>query len=317
MGEKTGISWTDSTFNPWWGCTKVSPGCANCYAETLAVTRRKLPVWGPAPRFGRKFMSEGHWKGPEKWNRAAAAAGVRHRVFCASMADVFDEHPDVVPHRARLFDLIERTPHLDWQLLTKRPERVMEAVPPDWHGGFPRNVWIGTSVEDQERADERIPLLLEIPAAVRFLSCEPLLGPVNLGLTRFIRDLDRMPWDDGPAGLRYLTERGRGLHWVIVGGESGPGARPCNVKWIRDLVAQASRASVPVFVKQLGAVVLDRNDAGFGDDDLPGSWPDEADVTEWGPWYQGSTARVHLGDRKGGDPSEWPEDLRIREFPHG
>ncbi|MEK9505135.1 DUF5131 family protein [Gaopeijia maritima] len=283
MAENSGIQWTDHTFNPWWGCTKVSPGCANCYAETLAVTRRKLPVWGPAPRFGRKLMSEGHWKGPEKWNRAAAAAGERHRVFCASMADVFDEHPDVTEPRARLFDLIERTPHLDWQLLTKRPHRVLELVPPDWHDGFPSNVWLGTSVEDQQRAEERIPILLQMPAAVRFLSCEPLLGPV---------DLDGNWGYAGSATLDVLDEWP--IDWVIVGGESGPGARPCNVEWIRSLVGQCRNAGTAVFVKQLGSRPC-------------------SNVIRWADPDRLSLGTIH--DRKGGDPEEWPEDLRVREFP--
>lgn len=364
MAENSGIQWTDHTFNPWWGCTKVSPGCANCYAETLAVTRRKLPVWGPAPRFGRKLMSDGHWKGPEKWNRVAAAAGERHRVFCASMADVFDEHPDVDEPRARLFDLIERTPHLDWQLLTKRPHRVLELVPRDWHDGFPSNVWLGTSVEDQRRADERIRILRDLPAAVRFLSCEPLLGPVDLrhylspGQTIHVcasvegmirnRAFDGLQHDDGTpmgrgeaeeelwklarAGVRVIpastcdnfdSQRGclghpsPGIDWVIVGGESGPGARPCNVEWIRSVVQQCRAADTAVFVKQLGAVVLDRNDRfDAHETDDPRGWPEGVGPDERSkPRWQGDIERIALHDRKGGDPEEWPEDLRVREFP--
>lgn len=227
------------------------------------------------------------------------------------------------------------------------------------------NVWLGTSVEDQAAADARIPPLLEIPAAVRFLSCEPLLGPVDIrhrleartslhmgvsveGAIRN-RAFDGFQRDDGTPMSRQEAEtelwnlmrqgvrvipassdcdsfdpqagcpghRRPGIDWVIVGGESGPGARPCNVEWIRSLVEQCQRAAVPAFVKQLGAVVLDRNDVGFGDDGGPHSWPVDHDVEEWGPWHQGSSARVRLGDRKGGDPSEWPQDLRVREFPAG
>jgi protein gp37 len=178
--QNSKIEWTDHTFNPWWGCQRVSPGCEHCYAETLA-RRYNFKVWGPAKTTSRRMMSNNYWKQPLKWNKAAKAAGVRPRVFCASMADVFEDHPELHEPRIRLFDLMDECQHLDWLLLTKRPENVRDmllaaARPP----GFPRRVWIGTSVEDQRRADERIPHLLNIPARVRFLSCEPLLGPVDL-----------------------------------------------------------------------------------------------------------------------------------------
>jgi protein gp37 len=178
MGEQTAIAWTDHTFNPWWGCTRVSPGCEHCYAETFAK-RVGQDVWGK--NADRRFFGDKHWAEPIKWNAKAAQSGRRERVFCASMADVFEDRPELAEHRARLFDLIMfETPWLDWQLLTKRPQNVLDMVPPRWldahayygTNGWPANCWIGTTVEDQERADERIPWLLSIPAAVRFLSCE-------------------------------------------------------------------------------------------------------------------------------------------------
>jgi protein gp37 len=340
VAENTKIEWCHSTFNPWRGCTRVSKGCVNCYAETLAHRNPKvLGVWGPQGT--RVVASEHAWKEPVRWNKAAAAAGERHRVFCASLADVFeawegpmedsrgvqwylradgswttsDHYPDTIPlsaeHvRARLFDLIEKTPHLDWLLLTKRPENVAGAVPETWRGGFPPNVWIGTSVEDQETADRRIPELLRIPAAVRFLSCEPLLGPVNLG--------GSFRWGV-PVPCTELDRNDGRIHWVIVGGESGPGARPCNVAWLRGLVGQCKAAGCPVFVKQLGQRPYDTAAA----DRLPcaqktfaiDSEQGMAEAAEALGEYMDRVVSLTLRDRKGGNPAEWPEDLRVREFP--
>lgn len=337
MGENSKIEWTDHTFNPWWGCIRVSPGCENCYAETFAAQRMGLPIWGPAKTTARRVWPHdgAHWQEPRRWNRQAAAEGRRFRVFCASMADVFEDHPQLPPERETLWRLIEETPFLDWQLLTKRPENVLRMVPESWRGGLPENVWIGTSVEDQRRAEERIPELLRIPAAVRFLSCEPLLGPVRL-------DAD---WLRCPGGAEYghglsrtavhaggCCQRRPRIHWVIVGGESGPKARPCDVQWILRIVKQCKRAAVPVFVKQLGAFVVDRDDVGFeadlsvwadgpdaGQPTDPRAWPRpvdvEFDIHGFREAYQGAPVRVHLRDRKGGDPSEWPLVLRVREFP--
>ena len=230
MGESTAIAWTDHTFNPWWGCERVSPGCQHCYAEAFAK-RTGHDVWGKSS--DRRFFGDAHWNEPVKWNRAALERRQVALVFCSSMADVFEDRPDLVEHRDRLFDLIEVTPHLRWQLLTKRPQNVMPLVPARWLHRFPLNVWVGTTVEDQTRADERIPELVRIPADVRFLSCEPLLGPVNLH--------------------RWLVAADPPLvDWVIVGGESGPGHRPLVLDHARSLVDQALAAKVPVFFKQIG-----------------------------------------------------------------
>src|ERR1041385_2907422 len=169
MSENSKIEWTDHTFNPWWGCQKVSEGCKNCYAETLDNRYNHAnPHWGPYS--GRKPMSEGYWSQPIKWNAEAKKSGIMKKVFCASMADVFEGHPETIEHLNRLFLLILDTPYLIWQLLTKRPENIMRLIPEVWKTNFPHNVWRGTSIENQKAADERIPHLLEGPPGIRFLS---------------------------------------------------------------------------------------------------------------------------------------------------
>lgn len=279
MSAITGIEWTDHTFNPWWGCTRVSPGCAHCYAATLSGRLTGTDLWKPGG--ARRFFGQKHWNDPLKWNRWAGEKGERRRVFCASMADAFEDHPELQGWREHLWRTVSATPNLDWQILTKRPENVRRFLPFLWRVAPQTNVWIGTSVEDQEAADRRIPDLLLAPAAVRFLSVEPLLESVNLNLGR--DTLDRFS-----AAPR--------IDWVIVGGESGSKARPCDIRWIRDVRSQCANANVPCFVKQLGArpteYLSDGTDSGEFDD-VP----------------------LGLHDRKGGDPAEWPEDLRVREFP--
>jgi len=306
MGAETGIAWTDHTFNPWWGCTRVSPGCEHCYAESWDARwssevhpGRGAEHWGPeAPR---RFFGETHWNEPRAWNRKALAAGRLHKVFCASMADVFEKREDLIPWRSKLWDLIESTPFLDWQLLTKRPENWREMLRGDWMERPRSNVWIGTSVEDQRRADERIPRLLEIPAAVRFLSVEPLLEPIDL--TRWIPSFDpplfegmgtgSCDWGDcdepsisfrcdvyGHGWLPVCREH-RGIHWVIIGGESGPSARRCDLGWIRMVAQQAQLAGVDLFVKQLGTNAGQELGHGRGKNDDPASWPVELQVRQF------------------------------------
>lgn len=223
MGRDSPIEWTHHTFNPWWGCLKVSPACTHCYAEAWAK-RTGHSVWGSRTR--RRFFSENHWQQPLAWDRAAAASGRRSRVFCASMADVFEERAELDPWRDRLWRLIEQTPHLDWLLLTKRIERVAELLP--WKNALPSSVWIGTTVESQEWAEKRVPELIKVPATVRFLSCEPLLGKVDLS-----------PW------LGQLS-------WVIAGGESGPKSRPSDPAWFRILRDQCVSVGVAFHFKQWG-----------------------------------------------------------------
>lgn len=237
MGEVTAIEWTDHTFNPWFGCTKVSAACDNCYAEALMDTRWGKVTWGPGQP--RVRTSAANWRQPIKWNRKAEGTGTRPRVFCASLADVFDA--EVYPTwRSDLFKLIADTPNLDWLLLTKRPQvakKWFESSP------LPDNVWLGTTVEDQKMADLRIPILLSIPAKVRFLSCEPLLGPVDLRCVA--------PTDSGYINA-LSSSTGPNLDWIIVGGESGHGARPSHPDWLRTLRDQCAAAGVPFFFKQWG-----------------------------------------------------------------
>ncbi len=257
MSSNTSIEWTDFTFNPWWGCSRVSPGCANCYAATLG--HRFGVEWGPSAT--RRPASEKTWADPVRWNNAAKKAGKRAKVFCASMADVFDDN---APEYAlsRLFDLMRNTPWLDWQVLTKRPENIKKNLPGDWGKGGYRNVWLGVSVENQDMADKRIPILLGIPAAVRFLSCEPLLGPVDIRPYLFLDGGVRKCWECG-----YFTNRtteiecpnrcgamkdDRSIDWVIVGGESGSAARPMHPDWARSLRDQCQNAGVPFLFKQWG-----------------------------------------------------------------
>lgn len=225
------------TFNPWLGCTKVSDGCKHCYAESLMDHRYGKVKWGPTGQ--RQRTSAANWRKPLQWNRQAeaqvSAGGRRPRVFCASLADVFEDNLQLVEWRDELFTMIEKTPYLDWLLLTKRPHRIMEDVPAAWRRWFPDNVWLGTSIENQEAADQRIPELLSVPAKVRFLSCEPLLGEVSL-----------RRWAPPSAGWAPSP-----IHWVIVGAESGHGARPMNLDWARSLRDQCQAASVSFFFKQM------------------------------------------------------------------
>lgn len=315
MSENTAIEWTDKTWSPWEGCTKISAGCAHCYAA--ARNHRFGDNWGP----GKPRRLTVDWKKPVRWNKAATshwpAVQFRHPRVFPSLCDWLD---DEVPIEwlARLLALIHNTPNLDWLLLTKRPELFRERIENvvNWmeaedseaeesgdggasNAGFAmhawanghalENVWIGTSVEDQSNADRRIPELLKIPAKLRFLSVEPMLGPIDLKLMRRSFGFPKHITKEGHA-----VGMPQGIHWVIVGGESGPGARPCNVAWVRDIVRQCAEAGVACFVKQLGANVVQ-------------SWDD--------PSINPSTFAVKLKHPKGGDPAEWPEDLRVRQMP--
>jgi protein gp37 len=224
MGKNSKIEWTDHTFNPWWGCTKISAACTHCYAESWAK-RVGQKVWGPkAPR---RFFSEHHWSEPLKWNNEASLEKRRLRVFCASMADVFEDRKDLNPARTKLWSLIEQTPQLDWLLLTKRPECIEKYTP--WTSAWPSNVWLGTTIENQESADTRLDHIAKHAAAVRFISAEPLLGPLQIE--------------------RWLSST---IDWVITGGESGPRARPSSPTWFRELLSQCMAANVPFHFKQWG-----------------------------------------------------------------
>lgn len=325
MSEHTKIQWADHTFNPWIGCTKISPGCAHCYAEARDKRHLIEPVdhWGK--NVPRLRTSAANWKLPVKWNREretliaqrryrgdfTTIMARRARVFCASLADWLDDEVPV-EWLADLLQLIHDTPHLDWLLLTKRPEnwncRILAACNSAavgvnhgaaalchrWLcGRAPANVWLGISVEDQRHADERIPLLLSIPAKVRFLSCEPLLGPVDLKRHTTFMD-----------GLRPVPTGG--IHWCIIGGESGHDARPCNLEWIASLVAQCQAAGVATFVKQLGAVPITDN-ANLYD------WDTEPKLLAIKEGF--AAAHIALKDKKGGDSAEFPDQLKFRQFP--
>ena len=342
MSQSSNIEWTDTTWNCLVGCTRVSAGCDLCYAAQLAATRLKhrpeyqglavitasgRPAFTGTVRFLNERLNDPlHWRKPR-------------RVFVNSMSDLF--HDQVTDDQLdRIFAVMALTPRHIYQVLTKRPERMLEyfhdgragAVAaetgsgPDGDRNWPfirpddlgdrwplPNVWLGVSVENQETAEERIPLLLQTPAAVRWISAEPLLGPIDL------RTVVRRAGQYTEAD-RFLP----GLDWVVAGGESGPQARPCDVDWIRSIVQQCQEAGVPVFVKQLGAWVS-------------GEWPTDErghcrpqvnrwlfpDGMVWVPGIIGDhnytrpdgAIACGLGDRKGGTPSEWPDDLRVREFP--
>ena len=228
MVEQTNIEWTDHTFNSWEGCQKVAPECDYCYAEARDRRFTGGIHWGPkAPR---RRTSEKNWNNPRRWNANAtsfyAEHGRRQRVFCASLADVFD-NAVVQEWREDLWNLIRDCDQLDWQLLTKRPQNIAKMLPPDWGDGW-SHVWLGTSAGTQKTADQNIPHLLGVPAAIRFVSAEPLLEEVDLS--------------------SYLGT----LDWVICGGESGPNARPMHPDWAQALRDQCSDASVPFFFKQWG-----------------------------------------------------------------
>lgn len=253
MGEKSNIAWTDATFNPWWGCTKVSPGCVHCYAETL--DKRIYPKvvegeggsytyaehWGANGKF--RFFGDGHWNEVYKWNEQAAKSDKPFKVFCGSMCDVFQNHPDLVEPRKRLFNLIEDTDSLTWLLLTKRPENIETLLPKSWiYDETPDNVWLGVTVEDQAHVNRiaQMGMYSDLFSGI-FVSVEPMLGPVS------------------------LTEFREIYNWVIIGGESGAGFRPMLFDWFEPLIKECQIDQVPVFFKQFGG------------------WPDKGDDVEKHP----------------------------------
>lgn len=348
MSGRTDIEWADATWNPVVGCTRVSEGCRNCYAEAMAHRFRTAPM-SSTPNDPRAHPlnlltdDHGRWNGtvrllpdrlsePLRWRKP-------RRIFVCSMSDLF--------HAKVPFDFVDHVlataalcPQHTFMILTKRPELMAEyltgcrrrnfhvhaaaaeMINGDWSrmpgdmaqtrssGGtwWPlRNVWLGTSVEDQKRADERIPHLLRCPAAVRFLSVEPMLSLVDIAEAiaklpgAFQGGCDR---HGTPVDIHPMP----GIDWVIVGGESGPKARPCAVDWIRGIVRQCKDASVPCFVKQLGARPL-------VDHDESNKIVAAGCSVRWDDLGGRVYATLRLRDRKGGDMAEWPEDLRVREWP--
>lgn len=285
MGDKSKIEWTDATWNPVTGCTRVSEGCRNCYIERTPAFRIH----------GRKFAhgTTGVQLHPDRLDQPLKWKAPR-RIFVNSLSDLF--HEDVPDEFIdQVMRAMANTKRHTYQVLTKRPARMLTYLSGWWKrcyqdfesGAYiPVNpcphIWFGVSVENQETADERIPLLLQTPAAVKFLSCEPLLGPIDLAMA-----LEPFHSHD-PMLNRNVAP----VQWAIVGGESGPGARPCDVAWIRSIKDQCKAADVPVFIKQLGAK------------------PYQSPEDDGGTGYE-----LSMKDRKGGDWNEWPEDLRVREFP--
>lgn len=320
----TKIEWAEETWNCLTGCSLVSPGCHNCYAMYMAHRLEAMALAdiakGRDPGRKRKYigttkkLDDGRvvWTGKVNLDEDALTIPMQKKGptiwFVNSMSDLFhDDVPDYFI--ARVFAVMETCFRHTFQVLTKRAERMQRILSHphfpsyvrkqgyDWLGGtryqergpfWRNNVWLGVSCEDQKRADERIPHLLNTPAAVRFLSCEPLLGPIDL--TRWLHPFE-VSRDEQGNDLGSGSG-GSDLHWVIVGGESGTRHRPCDVFWIRDIIRQCKAASVPVFVKQLGAGAK-----GFSIHELP-------------------SGMMSFVDSKGGDPAEWPEDLRVREFPN-
>jgi protein gp37 len=258
MAEST-IEWTDFTFNGWIGCTRVSPGCDNCYAAAQDNFRGWTPEgWGAGKP--RRRTSESNWKQPLRWNKVAVAHGARARVFCSSLADVFDnEVADA--WRADLAKLIGSTPMLDWQLLTKRIGNAARMLQEMFPNGTPHNVWLGSTIVNREELLRDGPKLKAAPARVKFWSVEPLLDDLGVLPAELIPD------------------------WIIVGGESGPRARPMDLAWAESVLKQCESAGARVFMKQLGAKPLNAGKA-----------------------YGGSTG-------KGAVMIEWPRPLRVREMP--
>src|SRR5579875_3124681 len=271
MAEQTGIEWADHTINAWIGCAKVSEGCAHCYAERVA--RRVHVRWGrDADRWLIKADTLKHRI--RRWNRAAQHAGVRRRVFWNSLSDFLEDRPELRGPRLEAMALMEEAASLDHLILTKRPENAAALLPLWCAAGWPANVWLGVSVESPDHLS-RLDWLSRLPVHHCFVSAEPLLDALSLAPW-----LGLIKWTSGSFTYRTAPQ----LQWVIVGGESGPGARPCHVKWTRTLLAEGQAAAVPVFVTQLGACPV-------------GVLP--------------------LRHPRGGDPAEWPEDLRVRQVPGG
>lgn len=333
MGSKTAIQWCDHTWNPWRGCAKVATGCVNCYAERMA--RRNPRVFGTWGSGARVIAAESYWRLPYRWDRAAERAGVRRRVFCGSLMDVFEDRPELVSPRLRLVRTIADTPSLDWLVLTKRPENLERHWPRDsvhdskieprherWMLMPQPSVWLVYSASTQADLERGLPHLLRVPAAVRGLSLEPLVKEIYFCTCR--SDITPVGWHTpecalfrggGPMDLR------RAIDWVIVGGESGPDARPCDVRWVQSIVRQCQASGVPVFVKQLGALCLVEAASGVGPEIVDrqhaiyGEWPEGTMFGNRTGLPELNGRQVLLRDPKGGDPAEWPEDLRVREFP--
>ena len=268
MGENSKIEWCDHTFNPAIGCMKVSDGCKFCYAEAEQDKRFGRAEWGPKTR--RVRTSPDNWRKPDTWNRKAKADGVIRSVFCASLSDVGEDHPDWVEPRRDLVAMIERTPNLRWLLLTKRIESFMSVMQnamtvnvEDWFASMGDRVWVGTSIENQDAANERIPEILKMPKWItKFLSMEPLLGPVNSYVTSTFEGFDVVT--DYLRGTISIDGQAHvpcnKVNWVIVGGESGTHARPMHPDWVRSIRNECVDAGTPFLFKQWGELAYSGTD---------------------------------------------------------
>lgn len=309
MGAETNISWTHSTWNGWIGCTRHGEGCRHCYAEMQnRFYKWNGGEWGPGAL--RKVTSPANWLKPLKWNREAKAAGERKRVFGFSLADWADaEGPEgALPW---LWALWRATPWLDWQMLTKRAERIAQCLPPDWGDGYP-NVQLGYSIACQDDVP-KVAELLKVPAAVHFLSCEPLIGPVDLDLRHECRS--------GSIGREDHSKCGSRIDWVICGGESGgEEARPMHLSWPRSIIEKCRATSTPVFMKQIG--VHPQADFYSNDDSDQEHFGERGH--EWTPdgWNErdgqpalDALVTLKISKKLSAQLEEMPPDLRIRQFP--
>lgn len=302
MGDNSTIEWTEATWNPTVGCSRVSEGCRNCYAEKVAArfgggySSGGVALWSRYQGLVKKVNGHPQWTGEvrtvEEALRLPLSWKKPRRIFVNSMSDLFHEH---VPTEwiDRVFEVMGRAAQHTFQILTKRPERMREyCQAAACMGGVPpANVWLGVSVEDQATLDARFPLLMKTPAAVRWVSYEPALGPITFPTIHTFGDFE---W------------KGPKLDWVVVGGESGPAARPFDLTWARQTLEQGRAAGMPVFVKQLGA---HPHESRAGRIHCLARRMDQCGAGHW------SRSSV-IQDRKGSDPAEWPEDLRVREYPH-
>lgn len=326
------MKWWNQSWNPVTGCTPASEGCEHCYARAIHERFNAEP-------FSTVTLHPDRLTQPLRWRKPRV-------VFANSMSDLF--HEDVPDEFLfAVWDVMRQCESDKFLILTKRAARMRDFVlrlrfdsrgsgrvyltgdPMNRHDGYclgaghlgcsgMQHVWLGVTAENQQRADERIPLLLQTPAAGRFVSIEPMLGPVDLQRMPLVAGMGygwANPLDGRHPSLTTNGNRGPSIDWIIAGGESGPKARPCHIEWLRSVVQQSKAAGVPVFVKQLGARILVRNDR-------LDEWPREGDGllipdVEGYTAYQGETVEARLVDRSGSDPSGWPEDLRVREVPEG
>jgi protein gp37 len=314
MSKDTPIEWCDSTVNPVMGCD----GCElwdntvkSCYAGQLHEMRGGQK--GYAPTFKEVTMFPGRMAATLKWKDLTGTDRpdkpwlnrMPRLIFVSDMSDALSHTVSFDYLKQEIIDVVKGSPH-QYLWLTKRPKRMADFA--DWLGGWPKNLWAGTSVTDQKTADQRVPQLLQVPALVRFLSVEPMLEKIDLKLTKPVPVID-----DKYGDQHEYVEVNRGIRLVIVGGESGDESRPCQVEWIRDVIMQGQETQAKVFIKQLGKIPIS-----WGCTKPGQHWPVSDIRPAMSEFEFGGNVlwRHHLHSKKGGDITEWPKDLRIREFPN-